>query len=85
LLATLLGCNSPKEWADIEGFLEPYVAEKSQGTVSSTYWDATKKMKASTIQVTFKKKGGDTVVTTVIMVPMAYRGHMFAVHFVTNI
>lgn len=83
-LASLLGYNSPKEWADVKGFLDPYVAEKSQSTVSSAYWDAMKKMIASTIQVTFRKKSGGTVDATVIMVPMALQGHLFALHFVTN-
>jgi carbohydrate-binding DOMON domain-containing protein len=83
--AALLGYKSPQEWADIKGFLDPFVAEKSQETVSSAYWDATKKMIGSTIQVTWKKKGGGTIDSTVIFVPMAYRGHLFAVHFVSNV
>jgi hypothetical protein len=33
--------------------------------------------------VTWKKKNGGTVNTTVILVPMAYAGHLFAVHFVS--
>ncbi len=82
--AALLGYKSLQEWADIKGFPDPYVAEKSQATVSSAYWDAMKKMIGSTIQVTWKKKGGGTIDSTVIFVPMAYQGHLFAVHFVSN-
>ena len=83
--AALLGYKSPQEWADIEGFLEPYVAEKSQNTVQTAYWDSMKKMIGSTIQVTWKKKGGGTFDSTVIFVPMAFQGHLFAVHFVSNV
>jgi carbohydrate-binding DOMON domain-containing protein len=80
--AALLGYKSPKEWAEVKGALEPFVAEKSQEILSSTYWNAMNKMSASKIPVTWKKKNGGTVDTTVILVPMAYAGHLFAVHFV---
>ena len=83
--ATLLGFKSPQEWATLEGFLEPYVAEKSRDTLMNAYWDAMKKMVASTSQITFVKKGGGTVNSTVVLVPMPFQGHLFSVHFVTNV
>jgi PAS domain-containing protein len=82
--ATLLGFSSPEEWASIDGFLEPYVAEKSRDTLMKAYWDAMKKMVVSTSQITFVKKGGGTVNSTVVLVPMPFQGHLFSVHFVTN-
>jgi len=81
--ATMLGFRSPQEWAQLMGFLDPHVVEKSQETLTTAYFDAMNKMKASTIQLTFKKKGGGTVEATMILVPMYFQGHMFAVHFVT--
>ena len=83
--AALLGFKSPEEWAAIEGFLEPYVAEKSRDTLMTAYWDAMKKMVASTSQITFMKKGGEAVNSTVVLVPMPFQGHLFSVHFVTNV
>ena len=83
--AALLGFKSPQEWAGIPGFLEVYVAEKSRETLSSAYWDAMKKMVASTSQLTFKNKTGGTVDATVILVPLSYAGLLFSVHFVTNV
>jgi hypothetical protein len=83
--AALLGFKSPQEWADVKGFLDPYVVEKSRETVASAYWNAIEKMIGSTIQVTWKKKSGETIDSTVIFVPMAYQGHLFAVHFVSNV
>jgi hypothetical protein len=83
--AAMLGYKSPQEWANIQGFLEPCVAEKSWDVVQTAYWDSMKKMIGSTIQVTWKKKGGGTFDSTVIFVPMAFQGHLFAVHFVSNI
>jgi carbohydrate-binding DOMON domain-containing protein len=83
--AAMLGYKSPQEWADIKGFLDPYVAGKSQNIVQTAYWDSMKKMIGSTIQVTWKKKGGGTFDSTVIFVPIAFQGHLFAVHFVSNV
>lgn len=83
--AALLGYKSPQEWAAIKGFIDPCVAEKSQKTVASAYWDAMEKMIGSTIQVTWKKKDGGTIDSTVIFVPMAYQEHLFAVHFVSKV
>jgi hypothetical protein len=83
--ANLLGFKSPQEWAAIEVFLEPYVAEKSRDILMNAYWDAMKKMVASTSQITFIKKGGGSVNSTVVLVPMPFQGHLFAVHFVTDV
>ena len=83
--AILLGYNSPKEWADVKGSLEPFVEAKSQETIASAYWKAMEKYSASSIRVTWKKKAGGTIETNVILAPMAYKGHLFAVHFIEPI
>jgi len=82
--ATLLGYKSPEEWAANGGFLDIFVAEKSRETLSTAYWNAMQKMVASTIQLTLMKKGGGTVETTMILVPIFFEGHLFSVHFVTT-
>ena len=64
-------------------FLEALVDEKSQETVASTYERATTKMVGSTIRVVWKKKSGEKVNSTMILVPVAYRGHLFALHFIS--
>jgi len=51
----------------------------------NAYWYAMKKMVASTNQITFVKRGGEPVNSTVVLVPMPFQGHLFAVHFVTNV
>ena len=53
--ATLLGFKSAEKWAAIEGFLEPFVAEKSRDTLMNAYWDAMNKRVASTNQIIFVK------------------------------
>ena len=83
--ASLLGYKSPQEWAEISGFLEVYVAEKSRDTAMKAYWDAMNKKVASTSQITWMKRGGGTVDSTVITLPIFFQGHFFSVHFVTNV
>jgi len=47
------------------------------------YQNATQNKVGSAIQVTFKKRGGGTVKTDVILVPIAFKGEMLALHFIT--
>jgi hypothetical protein len=82
--ASMLGFKSPDDWAQKQGFLEVYVTEKSRETLSSAYWDAMQKMVASTIQITWMKKDGAAIDSTMILVPIFFKGHMFSVHFVTS-
>ena len=84
--AKLLGYASADEWmkTDTKGeFPTVFVAEKSQATLISTFQMAMEKMKASTVKISWKKKTGETVDTTVILVPVVYQGHLFALHFVS--
>jgi hypothetical protein len=82
--ASMLGFKSPQEWAEKRGFLEAYVNEKSRETLSSAYWQAMEKKVASTIPMTWIKKDGAAMDSTLILVPMFFEGHMFSVHFVTR-
>lgn len=82
--ASLLGYNSAKEWAHMEGsFPDLFVDDSSQDTLIGAYRKAMQDMAASTISVTWKKKSGGTIKTTVILVPVSYQGHLFALHFVS--
>jgi hypothetical protein len=76
--ATMLGYKSSEDWASIEGFLDVFVNEKSQQTLSTAYWNAMNKMVASTIQLTLIKKGGKTLETTMILVPIFFSGHLLS-------
>ena len=44
-----------------------------------------KKKTASTSQITWMKKGVGTFDSMVVLVPMFFDGHLFSVHFVTNV
>ena len=82
--AAMLGFKSPQEWAEKQGFLEVYVTEKSRETLSNAYWKAMEKKVASTIPMTWMKKDGAAIESTMILVPIFFQGHMFSVHFVTS-
>jgi carbohydrate-binding DOMON domain-containing protein len=81
---SLLGYKSFEEIAALKKpFLDTLVDEKSQETLATTYERATTKMVGSTISVVWKKKSGEKVDSTMILVPIAYHGHIFALNFIS--
>ncbi len=81
--ATLLGYRSPEEWAKVEDAFELFVDRGSQETLVSAYNRAMEEFIPANIKVTWKKKTGGTVDTTVVLVPIAYEDHLFALHFIS--
>lgn len=84
--ATLLGYSSPDEWAKVpEIFTAAFVEDKSQHKIVAAYQNAMEKMEGATTNVTWKKKSGGTVETSVILVPISHKGHLFALHFISEV
>jgi len=84
--ADLLGYKSPEELVSLElPFIDVLVSEKSQDSLVTAYGNAMERKVGSTIEVTWKKNNGRTVDTNVILVPVAYDGHLFALHFLSII
>jgi hypothetical protein len=83
--ATMQGYSTPEEWAKVENPLEAGVAKSSQAAIVSAYRKAMEKQSASKIDVTLKKKTGETFDASVIMVPVAYQGHLFALHYINHV
>jgi len=81
-LASLLGYGTPREWARVDDFSD-LVAEKNMTGLVSAYQAAMDRKIGSTVEVTWRTKSGGTVNTTVILVPVAYKEHLFALHFVS--
>jgi hypothetical protein len=81
--AQMQGFGSPEEWAKVANPLEVGVAKSSQDAIVSAYTNAMEKLVASKIDVQLKKKNGSTFDASVIMVPVAYQGHLFALHYIT--
>ena len=83
--ASLLGYNSPKEWAAVDySFTGAFVDPKSQHALINAYSNAMGKSIGSAISVTWLKKDDKKVNTKVILVPVAYKGHLMALHFVSK-
>jgi hypothetical protein len=81
--ASLLGYRSPEEWSmDTRDFPMTFVAEKSRNTLVNTYRRAVERMSASTVKITWVNKMGGAIDTTVILVPITYANHIFALHFI---
>jgi len=81
--ASLMEYRSPEEWAGVEDSFEAFVDRSSQETLVKAYRQAMEKLIPSNIKVTWKKKSGGTVPTSVVLVPIAYDDHLFALHFIS--
>jgi len=83
--ASMLGYSSVKELDPFKGsFLTSFVATKSQSTLVDAYQGAINQMEGSTIEIFWKKKTGSEIKTTVMLTPLAYKGHLFAMHFISS-
>jgi len=80
--AALIGYKSVRDYETSEDPMVD-VQEASINTLVSAYQNATQNKAGSAIQVTFKKRGGGTVKTEVILVPIAFKGEKLALHFIT--
>ena len=81
---SLLGYKSTEEWLAIdEPFIEAFVNEESQNILVSAYRKAMEDKVGSNIEVSWKKKSGRSVKTSVIIVPISYKRELLALHFIT--
>ena len=84
-LATLLGYKSVREWVDTDAPLAD-VEEESRQAVISAYYNAVEKLVASSLEVTVRNvKTRELIKTRMILVPIAYGGHVLALHFLSRI
>ncbi len=67
------------------GLLEDLVAKQDQDTLAKAFNAALEKGTASEFPLAWRSKGGGTVKTRVILAPLSYRGHMFALHFISAV
>jgi hypothetical protein len=83
--ADLLGYASPDEWAAVtDPFPQVFVAEGSQSALVGAFQQAIEEKAGSTLSVNWLKKDKSTVDTTVILVPISFGHHLFALHFVAK-
>jgi PAS domain-containing protein len=81
--AEMLGYDSPTDWDRPASFTDQYVVLESQHTLESTYQEAMQRQVGATIDVTWKRRDGGSVDTSVILVPIAFGGELMALHFIT--
>ena len=63
--------------------MDATVERSSQETLVAAYIQVMEKFTPANIKVTWKKKSGGTVATSVVMVPIEFDDHFFALHFVS--
>ena len=82
----MLGYGSPEEWARVaNNFPEAFVEPESQEALVVHYQKAMDKLIGAEFPVTWKKKPGGKVKTSVILVPIIYSGKKVALHFITEL
>ena len=59
-----------------------YIDSSGVASLIEAFQKAMQNMVASTIKVQWKKKSGGTADSTVTLVPISYKNHVFALHFV---
>lgn len=80
--ADLLGYASPAAWAKMDAPLAD-VVEKDQQLVIDAYGKAAEKLAASKLEISFKNvKTGKVIKAGLVMVPIAFSGHVFVMHFI---
>ncbi len=86
VFSAMLKFKSPNEWQSAEKpFLEAYVEGKSQAKLVAAYRAAMEKGTASKLPVTWVSKDGKHVKTEVIIAPIAYEGHLIAIHWIEKV
>jgi len=82
--ALMLGYKSAKDWANVKKpFTEAFVEPESHHTLVSAYQEAMNSKTGSCIDVTWKKLDG-RVNTRVILVPVTVKGHLLALHYISE-
>ena len=80
----LIGYDSPEEWAMEDEMLSD-VKESDQETLVKAYRAAMENKIGSCINISWKNKNnGEFVSTQTILVPLSYRGELFAMHFIES-
>jgi carbohydrate-binding DOMON domain-containing protein len=83
--ADLLGYESVNEWVEIDAPLAD-VVEADQEKVITAYVNATEKLIASHVRVRMRNvKTEKLVKVEMIIVPVAFKGDLFSLHFISRV
>lgn len=78
----MLGYKSVDEWVKNEYPISDVVEEDQEKGIHA-YMHASQKFLASALDATWTKKNGETVKTTVVLVPITFKEEVFVLHFIT--
>ena len=81
--ADLLDYESVQKWVENK-FPVSDVDEKDQQKVIKSYMEASKELKASSLNVAFTTKKGEKIKTEIIMAPFTYKDEVFVIHFINK-
>ncbi len=85
LFLSLIGYSSFDEWANKEEMLSD-VKEEDQEKLVDAYKNAMERQIGSSIDISWKnKETGEFIKTKVILVPLSYKGELFALHFISRL
>jgi carbohydrate-binding DOMON domain-containing protein len=83
--AAMLGYSSAKEWAETDAPLAN-VVEEDQDAVVAAYENTMAKLVASSLAVSVKNvKTKRRIKMQLVLVPIAYAGHLFAIEFFNKV
>ena len=82
LLGLLGYASTDEKLADGKSFLEKLIEPQSQAKLVEAYQAAMQQMTGSTLSVSWLKKSGQILKTTVILVPISFDKHLMALHFI---
>ena len=81
--AKMLGYKSVKEWMDTDTPVED-VEKTSRDLVINAYFEAMSKGTGASFDMKFKSRKGKSGKAGIILVPISFQGHNFALHFITE-
>lgn len=84
--AKMLGYGSPAELEAIT--VDPVgkiVVKEDQDKLVDAFWKANDKFEGSHLDIIWKKKNGSRLKTNLIIVPISFMSHIFALHFVSPV
>lgn len=83
--AEFLGYKSAQEWSQTPGFLELFVDDEAgRNAFMTAYWSALNNMNASSVELTWRRRDGGRVKSSMVILPMTYEGHILSVHFIIS-
>ncbi len=80
--ADMIGYSTPAEWVANQYPISDVVEEDQEKGIKA-YMDASRNFKASSLPLTYTRKGGKKIHVQITLVPISYKGEVFVLHFIS--